>query len=121
MLSDKGSRSIYVDRFWGQVLRKYLRGTQRRPELCFGAFRTYEEPNRPLSLIQPSGAIEETRPIFVCVSCCACHSKREPSPLVCTPPSQFVVIAWSIIVKNVLMPTLVGNKLFIRQYMMDTH
>ena len=25
MVSDKGSRSIYVDRFWGQVLRKYLR------------------------------------------------------------------------------------------------
>ena len=36
------------------------------------------------------------------------------------PPSQFVVSARSIIVKNVLMPTLVGNKLFIRQYMMDT-
>ena len=50
MLSDKGSRSIYVDRFWGQVLRKHL---------------------------------------------------WEP--------------------KAVLMPTFVGNKLFIRQYMMDTH
>ena len=37
------------------------------------------------------------------------------------PPPQFVVSARSIIVKNVLMPTLVGNKLFIRQYMMDTH
>ena len=24
MLHDKGSRSIYVDCFWGQVLRKYL-------------------------------------------------------------------------------------------------
>ena len=37
------------------------------------------------------------------------------------PPSHFVVSARSIIVKNVLMTTLVGNKLFIRQYMMDTH
>ena len=40
MLSDKGSRSIYVDRFWGQVLTKYLRGTQGRSELCFGGFST---------------------------------------------------------------------------------
>ena len=31
MLSNKGSRSIYVDRFWGQVLRKYLQGIQGRP------------------------------------------------------------------------------------------
>ena len=37
------------------------------------------------------------------------------------PPSQFVVSARSISVKNVLMPTLVENKLFIRQNMMDTH
>ena len=36
------------------------------------------------------------------------------------PPSQFVVSARSIIVTNVMMPTLVGNKLFISQYMMDT-
>ena len=36
------------------------------------------------------------------------------------PPSQFVVSARSIIVTNVLMPTLVGNNLFISQYMMDT-
>ena len=64
MLSDKGSRSIYGDRFWGQVLRKYLQGTQGRPELCFGGFSTYGEPNRPLSLTQPSSAIEETGPIF---------------------------------------------------------
>ena len=64
MLSDKGSRSIYVDRFWGQGLRKYLQGTQGCPELCFGGFGTYGEPNRPLSSIQPSGAIEETGPIF---------------------------------------------------------
>ena len=37
------------------------------------------------------------------------------------PPSQFVVSAKNIIVKNVLMPTLVGNKLCRTQYMMDTH
>ena len=37
------------------------------------------------------------------------------------PTSQFVVSARSVIVQNVLMPTLVGNKLLIRQYMMDTH
>ena len=37
-----------------------------------------------------------------------------------TPPSQLVVSARSIIVMNVLMPTLVGNKLFIRQYMRNT-
>ena len=76
MLSDKGSRSIYVDRFWGQVLRKYLWETQGHPELCFSGFSTYGEPNCALSSIQPSGPIEETGPIFVCVSCCACHSKR---------------------------------------------
>ena len=64
MLSDKRSRSTYVDRFWGQVLRKYLGGTQGRPDLCFAGFSTYGEPNRPLSLTQPSGAIEETGPIF---------------------------------------------------------
>ena len=37
------------------------------------------------------------------------------------PPSLFVVSARSIVVMNVLMPTLVGNKLFIRQYMMDAN
>ena len=31
---NKRSRSIYVDRVWGQVLRKYLQGTQGHPELC---------------------------------------------------------------------------------------
>ena len=46
---------------------------------------------------------------------CVCYAVRS------APPSQFVVSARSITVKNVLMPTLVGNKLFIRQYMMDTH
>ena len=52
MLSDKGSRSIYVDCFWGQVLRKYLPGTQGRLELYFGGFSTYGEPNRPLSSLK---------------------------------------------------------------------
>ena len=84
MLSDKGNWCIYVDRFWGQVLRKYLRGTQGRPKLCFGGFSTYGEPKRPVSLM-------------------------------------FVLSARSSIVTNVLMPTLVGNKLFIRRYMMETH
>ena len=37
------------------------------------------------------------------------------------PPSQFVVSARGIIVTSVLMPTLVGNKLFISQYMMDNY
>ena len=37
------------------------------------------------------------------------------------PPSQLVVSARSVIVMNVLMPTLVGNKLFMSQYMSDTH
>ena len=36
------------------------------------------------------------------------------------PPSQFVASARSIIVTHVLTPILVGNKLFICQYMMDT-
>ena len=35
--------------------------------------------------------------------------------------SQLVVSAKSIIVMNLLMPTLVGNKLFISQYMCNTH
>ena len=47
------------------MLRKYLRGTQGRPELCFDGFSTYGESNRPLSWIQPSGATEETGPTFV--------------------------------------------------------
>ena len=83
MLSDKGSRSIYFDHFWGQVLRKYLQGTQGRPELCFGGFSTFGEPIRPLSSTQPSGATEETGPIFPMVgvtvvtqppSLCSCLS-----------------------------------------------
>ena len=36
------------------------------------------------------------------------------------PPLQLVVSARSIIVMNVLMPTLVGTKLFISQYMSNT-
>ena len=39
-------------------------GNPRRFELCFGAFSTYGEPNRPLSWIQLSGAIEETGLFF---------------------------------------------------------
>ena len=50
-----------------------------------------------------------------CVCVCVCYAVRS------APPSQFVVSARTNIVKNVLMHTLVGNKLFIRQYMMDTH
>ena len=37
------------------------------------------------------------------------------------PPSQVVVSARSIIVMNVLMLTVVGSKLFIREYMSNTH
>ena len=55
----------YTVRLWRQVLRKYLRGTQGRVDLCFGGFGTYQDPNRLLSSIQPSGAIEETGPIVV--------------------------------------------------------
>ena len=51
------------------MLRKYLRGTQGRLDLCFGGFRADQEPNCPLPLIQPSGAIEETGPIFVMFVC----------------------------------------------------
>ena len=46
---------------------------------------------------------------------CVCYVVRS------APPSQFVLSAKSIIVTNVLMRTLVGNKFLIRQYMMDTH
>ena len=60
LLSDKGSRSTYAMRFSGHVLRKYLRRTQGRPDLCFGGFSTYGEPR---CWIQLSGAIEETGPI----------------------------------------------------------
>ena len=37
------------------------------------------------------------------------------------PPSQLVVSARSIIAINVLIPTLVGIKVFVEQYMSDTH
>ena len=37
------------------------------------------------------------------------------------PPSQLVVSAKSILVRNVLVPTLVGNKLFISQFMSNAH
>ena len=43
----------------------------------------------------------------MCVCVCVCYAVRS------APPSQFGVSAKSIIVKNVRMPTLVGNKLFI--------
>ena len=43
MLRESGSRSIYVDRFWRQVLRKYLQVTQGGPELCFGGFSTCKQ------------------------------------------------------------------------------
>ena len=49
MLSDKGSRSIYVDCFWGQLLRKYFQGTQGCFELFFNGFGSYGDPNRPWS------------------------------------------------------------------------
>ena len=81
MLSDKGSQGIYVDRFWGQVLRKYLWGTQGRPELCFGGFSTYGEPNRSLSLVQPSGVFGKPgQSSFVCL---VVHvtQKGNPAPL----------------------------------------
>ena len=51
----------------------------------------------------------------VCVCVCVCYVVGS------APPSQFVVSATSIILGNVLMPTLAKNKLFIRQYMIDTH
>ena len=65
LLSDKGIRSTYAVRFWRQALKKYVRGTQGRPNLCFGGFNTYGEPNHPLSSIQPSSAFEETEPTFI--------------------------------------------------------
>ena len=39
--------------------------------------------------------------------------------VISAPPSLFVVSAGSIIVMDVFMPTLVGNKLFVSQCMMD--
>ena len=51
-------------RLRGQVVRKYPWGTQGRPDLCFGGFGTYGEPDYPLSLTQPSGAIQDTGPFF---------------------------------------------------------
>ena len=38
----------------------------------------------------------------------------------CSQKRSTITLARSIIVTNVLMSTLVGNKLFISQYMMDT-
>ena len=66
-------RSTYAVRFWGQVLRKYLRGTQGCPGLCFGGFSIYREPNCPLSSLQLSGAIEETGPILLNLLWQVCH------------------------------------------------
>ena len=73
-------------RFLGQVFKKYLRGTQGRPDLCFTGFGTYGGLHRSLFSIQRSGAIKETGPTFItfvfmhfyciCVCCWACHSKR---------------------------------------------
>ena len=60
----------------------------------------------PIKATQPQRKMRE-RMRWMCVRCVVRN----------TPP--FVVSARSIIVTNVLMPTLVGNKLFISQYMMD--
>ena len=49
LLSDEGSRNTYA----GQALRKYLLGTQGRPDLCFSGLSIYGEPNCALSSIQP--------------------------------------------------------------------
>ena len=49
----------------GTSVKEVLSGTQGHPDLCFGGFITNGEPNRLLPLIQPSGAIEETGPIFI--------------------------------------------------------
>ena len=49
---------MYAMCLWGQVVRKYLRGTQGQPDLFFGGFNTCAEPNCPLSSIQPSAASE---------------------------------------------------------------
>ena len=46
---------------------------------------------------------------------------RVPCVVRSASPSQLVVSARSIVVMNALMPTLVGNKLFISQYMSNTH
>ena len=43
---------MYAVHFWGQVLRKYLRGPQDRPDVCFGGFSTYWEPNYPESSME---------------------------------------------------------------------
>ena len=37
------------------------------------------------------------------------------------PLSQIVVSARSIVVMNVLMPSLIGDKVFINQYIRNTH
>ena len=54
-VSDKGSGSTYAVRFWGQVLRKYLRGTQGHPDLCFGGFSTYGEPMMAMMVLFKAG------------------------------------------------------------------
>ena len=44
-----------------------------------------------------------------------------PCVVTSAPPLQLVVSAKSIIAKNVLIPTLVEIKLFVKQYMSETH
>ena len=82
----------------------HLMGHGTMSRLMFGLIKATQPPHKMR---------ERMRQMRVCV--CVCYAVRS------APPSQFVVSARTNIVKNVLMHTLVGNKLFIRQYMMDTH
>ena len=49
------------------------------------------------------------------------HGDPEKALVRSTAPSQLVVSARSIIAMNVLIPTLAGITLFVKQYMSDTH
>ena len=88
-------RSMYIQK---SVTHLMGHGTMSR--LMFGRIKATQPPRKMRERMRQM---------------CVCYAVRS------APPSQFVVSARNIIVKNVLMPTFLGNKLFIRQYMMGTH
>ena len=69
LLSDKQSRSMCDVHFWGQVLRKYLRGIQGRLDLCFGGFNTCGEHNRPC--LRFSLLVLLRKPSQLWLTCCS--------------------------------------------------
>ena len=79
-------------RFTQFCIRRQVRHPPYGPWAMFGLIKATQPPRKMRERMRQM---------------CVCYAVRS------APPSQFVVSARSIIVKNVLMPTLVGNKVLL--------